>query len=1023
MLLLLRNTTPEAPPAPVSRIYPVRFSPHIIAEIDFGADILDAYYGDRIRQSSPWAWFRASASSGSEPDASGHGHTATPVGTIDYLAGTPATTEPGNAGSHHFDPSSGFSFLGFAPTALTVESWVNWSAPSTDRWLLVNNGGRVGGDSGNYLAIGMRDTGSATVFNIYHGNGNTTVGAARIPADTWTHVVVSLADNVIRIYLNGVIVASANKDIQMGSVTTGFYWGGTNNSLNAPEYMDEWAVYNRRLSSYEIAHHYDGADSTPTAQTWTNVTPWLRESLEIGPRGRQMDLGKVEPTRATLILDNKDRRFEPQYQGVITNNVLNPSFEVDLSGWTELETGTSSITATRDSGWAKAGTWGANVVGTVSASARAGIQNIVTLPAGSGFPYAASCWIKNTQADTRSFRIETEFLTAGGSVTGASFWSSVTAVNSGSVYRAQVTTGGKPSDAVSLRIRVVQVSTGALEAVDFYADAAQVENLFINNRVISPSDYLDGSLPDGRWGGTAHASVTYNAPYYPNVKPRRKVRIRAFQAGNLAVNGSFETGDLTSWSIVSGTWGVASSDDHWHRAYIRGQSNSGTGSRLVNTAPGSTGTQVVIRSSDFIPYDRDRPYTLTAAFKAISGTDISTSHSHLRLTAYDKNQTLIGNYYPTAAAVNAVDANITYAPGQFDAPTASWSRFGGTYPAGVLPEQTAFVKITMFGTYLMRTGVAIDAVELREGTAASTDDKFGNQSYDEGSEHYLFTGYTEDWISTTKGAMSSYITVPCVDGLGLLAEAEVPAASYPQEPISARIDSLLDAGGWSSSERNISTTLNHAGAEEVSNLAIGEAILALALAEWGVFYIAPDGTAVLQNIYHRGTDTFAKNTQATWYDVSSTAQNLTNLTYEDIVIDSGAREIVNETRMTRPGGVEQVYLDYASIQEYGRKPYSESPPVESDTTAFNRGRDIVLQRAQPRIRVNEMTVRGVSDGSYYFNWHWILRSDISWRFKIVRTPQGVGNPLNITGHVESISMSIDIPSQEWVVRYGLSRAL
>jgi hypothetical protein len=147
------------------------------------------------------------------------------------------------------------------PTNLTIEAWINIPVipGGTDprRWIvnknthestqghyaLMINGSRVGA----YLNIGG---GSGNVFSAWSDTG-------AITANTWYHLAMTYDSSILKVYLNGALIAQTIINRTRVSGTTSLDIGRRQDGFNYTNaFIDEIVIYNRALTAEEIAAQY-----------------------------------------------------------------------------------------------------------------------------------------------------------------------------------------------------------------------------------------------------------------------------------------------------------------------------------------------------------------------------------------------------------------------------------------------------------------------------------------------------------------------------------------------------------------------------------------------------------------------------------------------------------------------------------------------------------------------------------------------------------------------------------------------
>jgi hypothetical protein len=200
---------------------------------------------------------------GNANDGSGNGNNGTVNGA------TLTTDRFGNASSaYNFDGVSSYIDVAHSSTlnlsnAYSVEFWVNnfnntggwYSTVSKDNWFA--NQGFI-----NYIA--------ATVFssvNCAASNHATT----SLPINSWIHIAVTFENNTLKVYKNGLLVATENQTFTNATTSLRFGARHQNDGTGITNYfnglLDDIAIWNRALTASEIQALYTTGQTT---YSWSN---------------------------------------------------------------------------------------------------------------------------------------------------------------------------------------------------------------------------------------------------------------------------------------------------------------------------------------------------------------------------------------------------------------------------------------------------------------------------------------------------------------------------------------------------------------------------------------------------------------------------------------------------------------------------------------------------------------------------------------------------------------------------------
>lgn len=170
--------------------------------------------------------------------------TTTPSGKFNGAANFAATNYLliGNSASLQF------------PSSLTASIWVYPTAWGSQNTIFMKTDGSTNG-----YALYTSGGGGALTAAAFTGGGMKVVNLAAgdIPLNAWTHIAMAFSNTQLKVYLNGALAGSVVTGSAINASTSHLRIGTWNGaSGNWAGKMDEFALYNRTLSTTEVDHLY-----------------------------------------------------------------------------------------------------------------------------------------------------------------------------------------------------------------------------------------------------------------------------------------------------------------------------------------------------------------------------------------------------------------------------------------------------------------------------------------------------------------------------------------------------------------------------------------------------------------------------------------------------------------------------------------------------------------------------------------------------------------------------------------------
>lgn len=255
-----------------------------------------------------------------------------------------------------------------------------------------------------------------------------------------------------------------------------------------------------------------------------------------------------------------------------------------------------------------------------------------------------------------------------------------------------------------------------------------------------------------------------------------------------------------------------------------------------------------------------------------------------------------------------------------------------------------------------------------------------------------------------------------IGAVRIAAHAAAAVAPLDGQTTDERIDWILDEIGWPSGLVDLETGQSPLGAAtfQPGDKALDYLRLVEA-SEDGRLFIAADGTLRFLDRYWRYTATEATVSQFTFSDAGDPDES----GYAEFQLDIDDELLVNTARYTRRGGTEQVVTDQVSVDEYGEAETQKSDLLlGTDNQVLSLAQWKVLTSSTPQPRCPSIRVPLHRYTAAAANA--VLALDLGYRVSVERTPQGVGDPIELDLVVDGVSH--DFGGGEWWVTLFVSPA-
>jgi hypothetical protein len=220
-----------------------------------------------------------------------------------------------------------------------------------------------------------------------------------------------------------------------------------------------------------------------------------------------------------------------------------------------------------------------------------------------------------------------------------------------------------------------------------------------------------------------------------------------------------------------------------------------------------------------------------------------------------------------------------------------------------------------------------------------------------GTTHYLFSGYTTDYVYTYDQAENvSYVDIKASDAFRLFAMAAITSVTGQAagQDTGTRIDKILDTVDFPISMRVIDTGNSLTQADPATNRTSLAAIKNVETSEQGAFYIDPQGNAVFKN---------RSNTIGSAGGTPIAFNQTGGIPYKNLIFAFDDKLIVNQSTVTRVGGTPQIFSDNDSIAQYFPHVVNFADlVVDTDSESANIAAIYVGTRSDTSIRIDNMAI-------------------------------------------------------------------
>ncbi len=211
-----------------------------------------------------------------------------------------------------------------------------------------------------------------------------------------------------------------------------------------------------------------------------------------------------------------------------------------------------------------------------------------------------------------------------------------------------------------------------------------------------------------------------------------------------------------------------------------------------------------------------------------------------------------------------------------------------------------------------------------------------------------FLGIIEDWNISYDPGGQSIAVCQAFDLTGYFSNLDVPAATFPAQNTGDRINEVLDAIGWSQTQRDIDATGAELVADSISGVRALEYLQLVAGSEPGDLFISKSGAVKLTGRNRPFTS-----------DGITLSDGLSGpgpvVPYKTITAIFGSELLYNRVTVTSPVGT-AVATNQTSINIYGERDLEEATLLDSQVQLDTLSEFFVQIYGEPEYRFEKLTV-------------------------------------------------------------------
>lgn len=228
-----------------------------------------------------------------------------------------------------------------------------------------------------------------------------------------------------------------------------------------------------------------------------------------------------------------------------------------------------------------------------------------------------------------------------------------------------------------------------------------------------------------------------------------------------------------------------------------------------------------------------------------------------------------------------------------------------------------------------------------------------------------------------------------------------------------RVATILDVVGWPSADRNLEVSSSRLIAVSTESRNVLDYLQEVELSEGGLLTIDPSGTVRFTGRLPLYRDDTYNTAQSTWDETGAGS----NLDYESILLDSvSVDDVRNKISISRPDVTPVEISDGPSQSAYGvRAENIGEIQVNTEDQVQGAAEHHLNRRRDPSQRVKAMQIRPADDDA---KWTEVLSRKLMDRVHVVRTPNGEWTALDADAHI--IGIKHEISEQFWKTTWRLS---